>query len=235
SSFASYVDRQSKKPFEVEHIWANKYDRHSDEFSNPHDFAEHRDRLGDLVLLPKDFNASYGDKPFETKLPHYHGQNLLAASLNPLTYQHNPSFLSFIKSSGLPFRPYPDGFRKGDVEERQALYRMICEQVWEPDALGLGGGVPSESTTQYKRRAFYGVGLRDLLRAGRIDERETLVGERQGTVYGAVVLDDGQIRVDDGRVFETLSGAADTLTGKSNNGWEFWTVSRPNGRVALAR
>ena len=43
--FAEYVNRSRKKPFEVEHIWADKYERHTDEFDNPHDFADHRDRF----------------------------------------------------------------------------------------------------------------------------------------------------------------------------------------------
>ena len=30
-----------------------------DEFKNEHDFAEHRNRVGGLLLLPKSFNASY--------------------------------------------------------------------------------------------------------------------------------------------------------------------------------
>ena len=50
------------------------------------DFARHRNRIGDLLLLPKQFNASYSDDTYAQKLPHYFGQNLLAASLNELSY-----------------------------------------------------------------------------------------------------------------------------------------------------
>jgi hypothetical protein len=35
--------------------------------------------------------------------------------------------------------------------------------------------------------------------------------------------------------FDTLSGAADTLTGKSNNGSEFWKVNRQGKPVELAQ
>lgn len=55
------------------------------------DFARHRNRIGDLLLLPKQFNASYNDDPFEKKLPHYFGQNLLAASFRPLSYEKTPA------------------------------------------------------------------------------------------------------------------------------------------------
>ncbi len=136
--FPEYVNRQRKYPFEVEHIWADKYERHAQEFDNPYTFAEHRNRFGDLLLLPKDFNASFGAADYEDKLPNYYGQNLLAASLNEYAYSNNPSFTSFIDRTGLPFKPYPSGFTKSDIEERQDLYRQICEQVWNPGRLGLG-------------------------------------------------------------------------------------------------
>ena len=50
--------------------------------SHPADFAEHRNRIGGLLLLPKAFNASFGDLAYENKLPHYNSQNLLARSLS---------------------------------------------------------------------------------------------------------------------------------------------------------
>lgn len=43
-----------------------------------------------------------------------------ADSLHPGAYEHNPSFLTFINTSRLPFKPYQDGFSKPN-DERQAL------------------------------------------------------------------------------------------------------------------
>jgi len=127
----------TKVRYEVEHIWADHADRHTDEFAHEADFARHRNRVGDLLLLPKQFNASYNDDPYEQKLPHYYGQNLLAASLNPLSYQKNPGFMAFTKSSGLSFQPY-EAFKASDVTERGHLYRDIAKQVWNPaDLLGV--------------------------------------------------------------------------------------------------
>lgn len=40
---------------------------------------------------------------------------------------------------------------------------------------------------------------------------------------------------EDGVEFDTLCGAADMLTGKSNNGWEFWQVQRGGEHTELAR
>ena len=233
--FAEYVDRKRKYPFEVEHIWADKYKRDGDEFDNPHDFAEERDRFGGLLLLPKEFNAAFGDAQYGRKLPHYFRQNLLAASLNPLAYEKNPSFVRFRNETGLPFKAHPESFKKSDIEERQVLYRQICEQVWSPERLGLGGGTPSDMAKRETRKAFYGIGLSDLIEAGLLKPGEILRGARSGVEYRATVLPEGRIRVESGKAFDTLSGAADNLTGKSNNGWAFWRVIRSERLLELGR
>ena len=233
--FEQYVNWRRRDPFEVEHIWADKFERDGVEFDNPYDFADQRHRFGGLLLLPKSFNASFGDDKYEDKVPHYFGRNLLAASLNSLAYQKNPSFVSFAQRTGLPFVPYPERFRQADMEERQELYRQICEQVWNPDRLGLGGGTPSNNATKESRKAFYGVRLADLIQAGLLDVGETLKGARLGTEYRATLLPPGKVRIEGGREFDTLSGAADHLTGKSNNGWEFWRVVRSGTWGELGR
>lgn len=124
----------AKVKYEVEHIWADHPEQHTDEFSHEAEFARHRNRIGDLLLLPKQFNASYNDDPYEKKLSRYFGQNLLASSLNSLSYEKNPGFLAFTRSSGLPFKAY-DEFKAADVIERGNLYRAIAKQVWNPNDL----------------------------------------------------------------------------------------------------
>jgi hypothetical protein len=117
--------------YEVEHIWADHFDEHADEFEHEANFERHRNRIGGLLLLPKSFNASYNDSPYGKKLPHYFKQNLLAASLNSLSYDKNPGFVRFMKNCNLGFRPYVK-FTAADIEERGLLYRQIAKQVWNP-------------------------------------------------------------------------------------------------------
>jgi len=124
----------AKVMYEVEHVWANRPARHTDDFTHEADFARHRNRVGDLLLLPKRFNASYGDDTYAAKRPRYYSQNLLAASLDPQTYDKNPGFLSFIKSSSLPFRAHEE-FKAVDIIERGKLYQAIAKHVWNPDDL----------------------------------------------------------------------------------------------------
>ncbi|MEI6309099.1 MAG: DUF262 domain-containing protein [bacterium] len=133
SCYLNYVS-EGKGRYEIEHIWADHPERHISEFGHPADFAEHRNRIGGLLLLPKSFNASYGDLPYEKKLPHYLSQNLLTRSFHTQCYEHNPGFLRFVQQSGLPFKAY-DHFGKTDLDERSILYRQIAERVWNPDDL----------------------------------------------------------------------------------------------------
>jgi hypothetical protein len=83
SRYAEYAQR-GRKGYEIEQIWVDHPERHADEFTHASEFQEYRNRMGGLLLLPKSFNASYGDLPYAEKREHYagHGQNLLARSLH---------------------------------------------------------------------------------------------------------------------------------------------------------
>ena len=107
------------------------------EFDQGSVFQEYRNRIGGLLLLPKSFNAAYGDLPYAEKREHYVvGQNLLARSLHERAYDHNPGFRRFIEESGLPFRAHAE-FRKADLDERVELYRKLAKQIWDPGRLSL--------------------------------------------------------------------------------------------------
>jgi hypothetical protein len=135
SRYMEYVTEAGKNRYEVEHIWADKPKRHRDEFPNAADFADYRNRIGGLLLLPKSFNASFGDLSYSQKLAHYNTQDhLLARSLHPQCYDHNPGFVRFVRRSGLPFRPHSE-FKRADLDERSELYRQIAKRIWDPDEL----------------------------------------------------------------------------------------------------
>ena len=140
SSLSKYLVGGQNR-YEVEHIWADKYERHHDEFDSLASFAEQRNSIGGLLLLPKPFNASYGKLPYVSisdpnkgKLPHYLTQNLLARSLHPQCYEHNPGFVRFVGESGLPFKPHVE-FKTRDMEERRELYRQLAKTIWNPELL----------------------------------------------------------------------------------------------------
>ncbi len=125
-SFKEYFEGK----YDIEHIMpANYYERNQNEFSDDAEFEDYRNRLGGLLILPYSFNRSYGAMPYEQKVDHYYGQNLLAKSLNSKCYEKNPGFLGYIKNAGLPFKAYPR-FGKGSTEQRQDLYERILEEIY---------------------------------------------------------------------------------------------------------
>lgn len=119
----------NKKDIEIEHIWSNHYEKHKDEFSNEAEFSNVRNNIGDLLVLPKSFNAAYGADPYDKKIEHYLEQNILAKSLNELKYKRNPGFLKFVEESGLAFKSYPQ-FKRSSILERAELYKNILEWNW---------------------------------------------------------------------------------------------------------
>lgn len=133
SSFDKYYHNKNGKPYEIEHIWADKFLEHRDEFEQESDFQEFRNRLGALVLLPRGTNQSFNAKPYKEKLKHYIRENLLAQSLCESAYNNNPNFLNMKSSLDLPFKPHAE-FTSKDIITRQELYQAICKQIWSLDA-----------------------------------------------------------------------------------------------------
>lgn len=158
SHFDEYMAERGKNSFEVEHIWADHWEDHKDEFTHEADFDEYRNRLGGLLLLPKTFNASYGDLPYADKSKpkkgkqfHYLKQNLLAQSLNPSAYANHPPLKKLI-AAGLPLKGHAQ-FKKVDIETRQQLYVTIAKQVWNPDRLNTIAGLRVEGMGEVAKTA----------------------------------------------------------------------------------
>ena len=137
SLITEIVARESNEPdymlnkdeIEVEHIWSNHFDQHMDEFQSEDDFDNARNNIGDLLVLPKSFNASYGDSPYSVKVVQYFSQNILAQTLNANKYINNPGFDKFFKRSNLNFKPYSE-FTKQSVSDRAELYKAILAWNW---------------------------------------------------------------------------------------------------------
>jgi hypothetical protein len=132
--FPHYVDRTQKNPFDIEHIWPDKFDRYRAQFDTRQEFQGWRDDVAALVLLPADVNRSYRDQPFEVKAPHYAKQNFYAASLTASAYQHQPQFERYRVREDLPFKPYAR-FGRAEQEERGELLLALANKIWSPSRL----------------------------------------------------------------------------------------------------
>ncbi|MFZ3593928.1 GmrSD restriction endonuclease domain-containing protein [Streptomyces sp. BH104] len=227
------------KPYQVEHIWAVHFERYKDLVKTRDRFEEIRNRLGGLLLLHQSDNASYGDDPYVEKLEHYQRQNILAAALHPTTHKRNPRFQKFLKEAGLQgkMRPYPNDFTVEANEDRQQLYKLLAEAIWSPERLGLSRknvlpaqrkSAPTRSTT----RAYYGVGISQLMEYGILKPGTRLNPGKRPTTSFAEILTDGRIRTHDGQVFSALSPAGAHVRGtKASPGWDFWHIEQ-DGKLA---
>jgi hypothetical protein len=230
-----YLDEQ--RSHQIEHIWANHFDRYQDLIKSPAAFDRSRNRFGGLLLLHRSDNASYRDEPYGAKVEYYRGQNLLAASLHPTTHRRNPAFTGFLKRYDLAglMRPYPGDFDDMAILNRQDLYRRLCEIVWDPARLGFT--IPATrriSAPPQRARARYGVDVPRLMSAGLLKAGDMLVAVHRGTEHQAIVLDDGRIKLAGGEPFTSLSSAAAYARGtQSANGWEFWQLQTRRERRPL--
>ncbi len=127
----TYINYQHPdgRQFEIEHIWANKFDEHRDEFDQESDFQNWRNSIGALLLLPNGTNQSFNSDKYKDKLEHYIKENSYAQTLNPIYYSKNPNFLKSDIIQSFDFKPHPQ-FKKEDIGERQRLVQRICEKLW---------------------------------------------------------------------------------------------------------
>ncbi|HAL83852.1 MAG TPA: hypothetical protein DCO83_17740 [Mucilaginibacter sp.] len=120
------------KHFEIEHIWANKFKEHRDEFDQENEFSGWRNSIGALILLPQGTNQSFNSDKYPSKLEHYIKENTYAQTLHPNYYVKNPNFLKSEIIKELGFKPHPE-FKKLDIDNRIELVKNICEHIWSSD------------------------------------------------------------------------------------------------------
>lgn len=131
TTYATY-HHPSGKQFEIEHIWANKFEQHKDEFEQENDFNNWRNSIGALIILPQGTNQSFNSDRYEDKVEHYLKENTYAQTLNQAYYSKNPNFLKSDIIQQLGFKPHAQ-FKKDDIVDRKQLVQRICEKLWSVD------------------------------------------------------------------------------------------------------
>ncbi|WP_344610332.1 GmrSD restriction endonuclease domain-containing protein [Dactylosporangium salmoneum] len=258
--FVEYVGRVSpddpgSKAHQIEHIWADNFERYREETNgDKRNFNSWRNRIGALLLLPQQDNASYRDLPYRGKLPTYLRHNILAASLHPQSRTNHPRFKRFIADHDLGqlFRPYPDVFDKEAIDTRQILFQKLCELVWAPGKLTLTipevvppasrqvarsqtASTTSGRTRAASRRRTGNPSVAELIAAGHLAPTESIIGisKRPAVRFDARLVPDGRIELPTGEIVADLEEAAAFVFGKPRKGWEFWHVSRDGAEVSL--
>lgn len=131
NNYPSYHHPNGKQ-FEIEHIWANKFEEHTDEFEQKGDFQDWRNSVGALLLLPQGTNQSFSSDKYEDKVEHYIKENTYAQTLHSSYYSKNPNFLNSEIIQSLQFKPHQI-FKKTDIGDRQKLVQRICEKLWSTE------------------------------------------------------------------------------------------------------
>ncbi|MHC1715188.1 MAG: DUF262 domain-containing protein [Acidaminococcaceae bacterium] len=134
STYAAYQHPNGKQ-FEIEHIWANKFEEHKDEFEQEGDFQKWRNSIGALILLPQGTNQSFSSDKYEDKIKHYLKENSYAQTLNQEYYLKNPNFLNSAIIQRLGFEAHPQ-FKKEDIVKRTKLVQRLCADVWSVNYFG---------------------------------------------------------------------------------------------------
>jgi hypothetical protein len=77
--------------------------------------------------------------------------------------------------------------------------------------------------------------LLPLIEAGLLQTGDTLEWRRRSSTHHATVLEDGRLRLEDGRLFASPSAAGKALSGYEVNGWRSWGRSRDRVRLSALR
>ncbi len=198
-----YVETQSGQDsryqkyikYDIEHIWANHFEHHDEEFDHEYDFQEYRNRIGGLLLLPPKRNKNFGNRSYEDKLEDYLKENLLAQSLHERTYDRKPCFQEFIQRSHLKFSPCSN-FKKADLDGRQELYQRLAKRIWNPERLRIPHGEEPEITVDFDSdlqqgtitpdKAWTSDRVRKFIPQARKEHYETQHKNKVGAIYAQV-------------------------------------------------
>jgi len=138
--FQVYWQRdRNMKTFDIEHLLKDAYDitslppTHS--FNDAKDYAEQRNRIGALALLPRSRNRSLQDKSYEDKLAAYASENVLTQSLCEGFYTNNPTVSRYLTDNPKLVFTALFTFGKNEVAQRAEAYKAVAAQVWrKPEA-----------------------------------------------------------------------------------------------------
>jgi hypothetical protein len=237
--------------YQIEHLYANKPDRHRGEEPDLLRFRSLRNRFGVLVLLPASDNASFGAMPLPEKVASYGRQNVLVGVLARDYRERFPDLHAFAKKEGLLslLHPMKDGATMAQVIHlRQELYLLLCARVWSLERMGIAvSSIPGyrdpfmrveqdESATQSNLPKLQ-TDVAKLVRAGAIAPGTRIVLTHQGVDHWAEIRADGRIRLEaTGDVYSKVDEAAGFIrNAKAGNGMRQWRIRYADGRSLSLR
>ena len=138
------------------------------------------------------------------------------------------SAIEFLHDHGLPITV----IRLALYEDSNGRRFLDIEELEEPEGHEAAGPIAGGAKT----RTVHQVTLADLIGASLLSPGEELVWERPraGQRLSAKVTDDGRLRLQDGRVFASPSGAAGAAAGGGSfDGWECWRAPQRANKLII--
>jgi len=200
----------------IEHIlpqkWADNWPLHSGESEDGRNKKVHV--LGNLTLLTSKLNSKVSNGAWL-------GDDGKLASL---TSQSSLLINAQIQTLG------KDNWDELKIDQRNELLINRILRIWSvPQDHKVELSIVPVSSTSY-------VSLSDLINAEFLKPGDVL--KPRGKDFGsrfAVVLDDGSLEIDDGRIFDSPSGAGSYLRNRSTAGWHFWRLESSGLQLASIR
>lgn len=133
--FPTYWQRdRGQKTFDIEHLLKDTFDPatlpSTHNFVDAKDYAEQRDSIGALTLLPRARNRSLQDKPYREKLVAYATENVLTQTLCEALYLNNPNVATYVQDNPASELTAIADFGKNHIEKRAAMYVSVAKKVW---------------------------------------------------------------------------------------------------------
>jgi hypothetical protein len=167
---------------------------------------ERLNRIGNLTLLTPTKNAAVSNGPWFGDDPKKHKRALLNANT------------TFLMNSALVERTGSDGWTIGQIDARSEIMTDLFIRTW-PAPLGHSVNPQTDGRNKTETKASV-----DKLLSSGIIEVGTILELRKGASAGktAQVMEDGSLRLEDGSVHKTPSGAAVHIRKRNANGWIEW-------------
>ena len=177
---------------------------------------ERINRLGNLTLLTPTKNAAVSNGPWFGDNPKKHKRALLSANT------------TFLMNRALVDETGTDDWNIKQIDERSDTMTDLFLRVW-PTPLGHTMDPQTDSRTKSETKASI-----DKLLSSGIIEVGTILELRKGLSAGktAQVMEDGSLRLEDGSVHKTPSGAAVHIRKRNANGWLEWGLLGTNLRLS---
>jgi len=202
-------ERVARGKYHIEHVmpvgWTE--DRWPLAGGSPDDRDRTIQALGNLTLLTSRLNSKVSNSAWEVKRPELVKHDVLKL---------NQRLLEMADAS----------WSESKIRSRTEEMITAILEIWpvpEGHVTGFGQSTPKSSPR---------VTLADLISAGLLDSGTTIYARSAFDSKPATLLPDGRLDVD-GETYDSPSGAAKAVTGKSTNGWWFWRLE-PGSRRSLS-